>query len=102
MGRNLSLLVRLPRVEADGVTHRRDCECVRCDAGFRPSEHERVEARRRFEHGQARERGRERTARALERSRERALMKQAEREVYVDAQVRMADAQVQALREARE
>ncbi len=37
MGRNLSLLAHLPRFEADGVTHRRDCECVRCDAGYRPT-----------------------------------------------------------------
>jgi hypothetical protein len=102
MGRNLSLLARLPRVEEDGVTHRRDCECVRCDAGFRPSEQERAEARRRFETRRAREQA----TKTLERSKERARMKQAikeaERTGYVDAQVRLADVQVRELRAACE
>jgi hypothetical protein len=97
MGRNLSLLGHLPRLEEDGVTHRRDCECVRCDAGFGPSEHERAEARRRFEERQERERA----ERAVKRARERERMKQVERDLYVDAQVQAADAQVRALREAR-
>src|SRR3954454_10460154 len=97
MGRNLSLLSHLPRLEEDGVTHRRDCECVRCDAGFGPSEQERAEARRRFQERQERE-GAER---ALKRAKERERMKQAERELYVDAQVQAADTQVQALRQAR-
>ena len=55
MGRTLSLLARLPRLEEDGVTHRRDCECVRCDAGYRPTEHERADARRRIGEQKARE-----------------------------------------------
>ena len=98
MGRNLSLLGHLPRLEEDGVTHRRDCECVRCDAGFGPSEHERAEARRRFEERQERERA----ARALKRAKERERMKQAVVEVFVDAQVKAANDQVQALRAARD
>jgi hypothetical protein len=102
MARNLSLLARLPRLEEDGVTHRRDCECVRCDAGFGPSEHDRAEARRRFEARRAREHA----ARALERSQERTrmkqAMKQAETDGYVDAQVKLADEQVRALREAQQ
>ena len=98
MARNLSLLTRLPRLEQDGVTHRRDCECARCDAGFGPSEQERAEARRRFEA----QRAREREARALSRAEERARMKQAQVDDFVDGQVKAADDQVRALREARE
>ena len=98
MARNLSLLTRLPRLEQDGVTHRRDCECARCDAGFGPSEQERAEARRRF----GAQRARERMARALTRAEERARMKQAHVDEFVDAQVKAADDQVRALREARE
>jgi hypothetical protein len=98
MGRNLSLLARLPRIEDDGVIHRRDCECVRCDAGFRPSEQERAEARRRVEARRARER----MARAQTRADERVRMKQAETSEHLDAEVQAADEQVRALREARE
>jgi len=67
MGRTLSLLARLPRLETDGVTHRRDCECVRCDAGFRPTERERVEARRRISDKRAREQAARDVARREER-----------------------------------
>jgi hypothetical protein len=98
MGRTLSLLARLPRFEDDGVTHRRDCECVRCDAGYRPTEHERIEAQRRF----GAQRAREQAAQAELRRKERERMKLAVVDVYVDEQVRAADAQVKAIREARE
>ena len=98
MGRTLSLLARLPRFEADGVTHRRDCECVRCDAGFRPTEQERAEARRRM----GAQRAREQAAQAALRRKERERVKLAVVDVYVDEQVRAADAQVKALREARD
>jgi hypothetical protein len=96
MARNLSLLAHLPLLEADGLTHRRDCECVRCDAGFRPSEQERAEARRRFDARRAHEL----SARAAARRRERLEAKRAEIDAFVDDQVRAADAQVRALREA--
>jgi hypothetical protein len=98
MGRTLSLLTRLPRFEDDGVTHRRDCECVRCDAGYRPTEHERAEARRR--HGE--HKAREQVARDIVRRKERERMKLAVVDVYVDEQVRAANEQVRALREARD
>jgi len=98
MGRNLSLLARLPRFEKDEVTHRRDCECVRCDAGFRPSEQERAAARRRFDEGRVRERA----DRVVARRRERARLEEAELAGYLDEQVRAADEQVRALREAGE
>jgi hypothetical protein len=97
MGRTLSLLARLPHFEDDGVTHRRDCECVRCDAGFRPTEHEREEARRRFEEQKVREQA----ARAEMRRKERERMKLAVVDVFVDEQVKAANEQVRALREAR-
>jgi hypothetical protein len=98
MGRTLSLLARPPRFEDDGVTHTRDCDCVRCDAGYRPTEHERAEARRRQEE----QRAREHAARMMARRKERERMSQAVVDVYVDDQVRAANAQVRALREARE
>jgi hypothetical protein len=98
MGRTLSLLARLPRFEDDGITHRRDCECVRCDAGFRPTEQERAVARSRF----GAQKARELAARAEVRRKERERMKLAIVDVYVDEQVRAANAQVRALREARD
>ena len=58
MGRTLSLLTHLPRFEPDGTTHRRDCECVRCDAGFRPTEEERRVARLAVGRGAGARRGR--------------------------------------------
>jgi hypothetical protein len=98
MGRTLSLLARLPRLEEDGLTHRRDCECVRCDAGYRPTEHERAEARRRF----GAQRAREQAAQTVARKKERERMNQAVVDVFVDSQVRAANDQVQALRQARD
>ncbi|HVZ73499.1 MAG TPA: hypothetical protein VHJ20_14065 [Polyangia bacterium] len=97
MGKTLSLLARLPRLEADGVTHRRDCECVRCDAGYRPTERERTEARRRL----GLKRAREQAERDLARREERQRMQQAMVDLFVDGQVKAANDQVQALREAR-
>ena len=73
MGRKLSLLAHLPRVEADGITHRRDCECVRCDAGYRPTESERTAPSRRWDE----RRVREAAARALARRQERARVRAA-------------------------
>jgi hypothetical protein len=64
-------LLSLPRLEADGQTHRRDCECARCDSGFKPSEGQRAMAARRWEDQQAREQA----AAALERRRARARIK---------------------------
>jgi hypothetical protein len=97
MGRNLSLLSHLPRLEADGVMHRRDCECVRCDAGFRPSEQERAAAQRRWEDRRARS-----TAeRALARRQERARVKAAAVELQLDQEARAVDDRIGALRAAR-
>ena len=86
MGRTLSLLARLPRFEDDGVMHRRDCECVRCDAGYRPTEHERAAARRR----QVEHKAREQAAREATRRKERERMKLAVVDVFVDEQVQAA------------
>jgi hypothetical protein len=97
MGRNLSLLAHRPRLEADGVMHRRDCECVRCDAGFRPSEHERAQARQRWEDRRARS-----TAeRALARRRELARVKAAAVGLQLEREAREVDDQIGALRAAR-
>jgi hypothetical protein len=69
----LPLLAHLPRFEVDGSTHQRDCECVRCDAGFRPTEQQRESARLRWEV----ERARAAAERALARRREREQVKKA-------------------------
>ena len=98
MARTLSLLAHLPRFEPDGVTHRRDCECVRCDAGFRPTEHERTTARLRFEAAQSREAG----ARALTRRRERARVKRAALALELEADAKAVDERLSALRAARD
>jgi hypothetical protein len=97
MGRTLSLLAHLPRVEADGVTHQRDCECVRCDAGFRPTESARSVASRRWDE----RRVREAAARALARRQERGRVRAAAIEIMLDAQVAAANEGVRALRAAR-
>jgi hypothetical protein len=98
MGRNLSLLAHLPRLEADGVTHRRDCECVRCDAGYRPTEQERAVARQRLED----RRIREAAARALARRQERVRVRAEAVSLAVGADVAAADERVRALRLAHE
>jgi hypothetical protein len=97
MGRNLSLLAHLPRLEPDGVTHRRDCECVRCDAGYRPTEHERAAARRRF----VERRVREAAARAFARRQERARVRAAATGLALRAEEVVADARVRALHAAQ-
>jgi len=94
MGRALSLLARLPSFEEDGVTHRRDCACARCDAGFGPSEHERAEAHRRWTEKQARAAA----ARAAARKKEGERLKRAEMDLFVSDQVRAADDHLRRLR----
>ncbi|MDZ4693608.1 MAG: hypothetical protein SGI86_00545 [Deltaproteobacteria bacterium] len=50
MGRQALLRqVSFPKLEADSQTHARDCECARCEAGFRPSESQRREAEERMQ-----------------------------------------------------
>ena len=96
MGRTLSLLAHLPRVEADGVTHLRDCECVRCDAGYRPTDNDRTVAGRRWEE----RRIREAAARALARRQERARVRAVATELVLGAEIQAANAEVRALRAA--
>ncbi|HET6284217.1 MAG TPA: hypothetical protein VFH73_24890 [Polyangia bacterium] len=98
MGRNLSLLSRLPRLEEDGETHRRDCSCARCDAGYGPSEAARREALRRWGEVKARKAA----ARVMARRKEEERLKQAETEQVLDEQVRAADERLRALRQLDE
>lgn len=84
MGRNLSLLRTLPRLEPDGVTHRRDCECVRCDAGFRPTEADREAAARRWK-------AREQAQHAIERKAARRAVKEAQMQIAIRAQVQATE-----------
>ncbi len=94
MGRALSLLARLPSFEEDGTTHRRDCGCARCDAGFGPSEHERAEAHRRWMEKQAQVVA----ERAAARKKEGERLKRAEMDLFVSDQVKAADEHLRRLR----
>ena len=93
----LPLLAHLPRLEADGVTHRRDCECVRCDAGFRPTEHDRTVARERWQLAKAQQAA----SRALDRRREKVRAKKFALVMELDADARATDEHITALRAAR-
>jgi hypothetical protein len=68
-----SLTLSLPRLEADGDTHRRDCECPRCDAGWRPSEGQRDAAARRWREQQERQAAEAALRRKQARDRVKAL-----------------------------
>jgi hypothetical protein len=85
------------RLEADGQTHRRDCECARCDAGFTPTERDRELAGRRA----AAKQGRVAATRAWERKKERARLAQLDLAAYFRQGNAAADAEVRRLREAR-
>jgi|GEM_PF-3369070 len=85
------------RLEADGQTHRRDCECPRCEAGFTPTDHDRERAARRA----AEKQGRAAAARAAERRKERVRLAQLDLQAYFRAGNAAADAEVQRLRDMR-
>ena len=93
----LPLLAHLPRLEADGVTHRRDCECVRCDAGFRPTEHDRTVAGDRWQLAKAQQAA----ARALDRRREKVRAKKFALVMELEAEARATDRHITSLRAAR-
>ena len=93
----LPLLAHLPQLEADGVTHRRDCECVRCDAGFRPTEHDRTVARERWQLAKTQQAA----ARALDRRREKVRAKKFALVMELDAEAKVTDARINDLRAAR-
>src|SRR5205823_6019074 len=48
MAKTRSIHPKQERLELDGETHRRDCECARCEAGFTPTELDREVAGRRL------------------------------------------------------
>lgn len=87
----------MERLEADGQTHRRDCECPRCEAGFTPTDHDRQVAARRV----AGKQGRAAAARAAERKKERTRLAQLDLQAYFRAGNAAADVQVQRLRDMR-
>lgn len=97
MARTLSIFRHLPRLEPDGVTHRRDCECPRCDAGYGPSEGERAAARQRWEV----EKARAAAERALARRRARLRVKQAALEIQLEGEAKAVDERIRALRAAQ-
>jgi len=94
----LRLIQARQRLEADGSTHRRDCECARCEAGFTPSERERDLAAKR---GAAKQ-GRNAAVRAAERKKEKARLGQLDLAAYFAQQNAAADAEVQRLRTMRD
>ena len=96
--RRVLLQPTLPLVEVDGQTHRRDCDCARCDAGFRPSEGERELAARRWQERQEREAAEA----ALEKKRARDRLKALRTTIRLEEEARQTAAHVQALVETRE
>jgi hypothetical protein len=96
--RRVLLQPTLPLVEVDGQTHRRDCDCPRCDAGFRPSEGERELAARRWQERQEREAAEA----ALEKKRARDRLKALRTTIRLEEEARQTTAHVQALVETRE
>src|SRR5580698_10309591 len=87
----------MERLEADGQTHRRDCECPRCEAGFTPTDHDRELAARRA----AEKQGRAAAARAWERKKERTRLAQLDLQAYFRMGNATADAEVSRLRDMR-
>jgi len=96
-GRNRHRPLGGERLEADGETHRRDCECARCEAGFTPTERDRRLADKR----RAEKQGRAAVARALERRKERARLARIDLDAYFRQGNAAANAEVRRLRELR-
>jgi hypothetical protein len=96
MGRPL-LQPTLPLVEPDGQTHRRDCDCPRCDAGFRPSEGQRAQAARRWQERQ----DRENALQALEKKRARDRLRALRTQIRLEEEERRTAASLRELAEAR-
>ena len=96
--RRVTLQPTLPLVEVDGQTHRRDCDCPRCDAGFRPSDGERELATRRWQERQEREAAEA----ALEKKRARDRLRALRTSIRLEEEARQTTAHVRALAETRE
>ncbi len=94
MAKGRSFHGKRERLEADGITHRRDCECARCEAGFTPTEHDRALAAKRV----AGKQGRLAAERARARKKERARLSQLDLQAYFRQGNAAADAEVQRLR----
>jgi len=88
----------LPLLETDGQTHRRDCDCPRCDAGFRPSEGERELAARRWQERQ----DREAAEASLEKKRARDRLRSLRTTIRLEEQERRTAAHVQGLAAMRD
>ncbi len=71
--RALPAQTQFPRHEADGITHVRDCECARCEEGFRPSESQRQHAAAQWSELRAREKAQAALLAKHERKRVKAL-----------------------------
>src|SRR5207244_3590066 len=82
----------------DGQTHRRDCDCPRCDAGFRPSEGERAVAARRWEEQQARAAAEA----SLAKKRARQQLKALRTTIALEEEERRTALRLRALAEMRE
>lgn len=97
MSKPRSIHFKQERLEGDGHTHRRDCECARCEAGFTPTERERDAATNRV----AGKQGRRAAERASERQKEKARLRQLELARFFQQANDLVDAEVRRLRALR-
>ena len=97
MAKTRSIHPKQEKLELDGETHRRDCECARCEAGYTPTEHDRAVAGQRV----AAKQGQRAAERAWARKKEKERLQQLELAAYIQQTNAAADAEVQRLRELR-
>lgn len=94
--------MHLPRTEADGVTHVRDCPCSRCEAGYGPSEQQRQDAARVWRTHVNDERARVAAERLLLRHERRQVARELALQSKLDRQERRVDEALERERALRE
>ncbi len=87
MAQALLRQVSFPKLEVDGQTHALDCECARCEAGFRPSESQRLQAEGRMQAQASRHRAEE----MLERAQVRRAAKRLKVVLELEERARQTD-----------
>jgi hypothetical protein len=92
MPRTRPIQPRLPRLEPDGQTHARGCECPRCEAGYVPTEAARAAAQKAAEKAAEAERVRKAAEKALARKRERQAARAMALRLELEAERRRTDA----------
>lgn len=94
--------MHLPRMEADGVTHVRDCLCSRCEAGYGPSEQQRQDAARIWRAHVNDERARVAAQRLVLRHERRLVARELALQSKLDRQERRVDETLERERAMRE